>query len=158
MTSRPGEESRPTPAQAIAEGLDAQMVRRVVHRFYDQARQDSVIGPIFRKYVADDDWPAHLAKIEAFWGASLLGTKAYSGRPMPKHLAMPELDDSHFMRWLALFRNTVTEICPPLTARLFIDRSERIAEAFRINISMHRGEELVFLPPLKREPYPRAGG
>ena len=73
---------------------------------------------------------------------------------MPKHLAIKELNDTHFMRWLALFRHTVSTVCPPVTAQLFIDRSERIAASFRINIAMHRGEDLVFHPPLKRESYP----
>ncbi|MDP5306279.1 group III truncated hemoglobin [Paracoccus spongiarum] len=140
--------------EAVAEGLDQAMIRRVVHRFYADAREDPVIGPVFRTHVPDDQWQAHLDKITAFWSSSLLGTGSYDGRPMPKHLAITELNDDHFRRWLALFRHTVTDLCPPNTAELFITRSERIAEAFRINIGMHRGEDLMFRPPLTREAYP----
>ncbi|MBN9889869.1 group III truncated hemoglobin [Salipiger abyssi] len=154
MTGHPRASKAPKPAEAIAEGLDEAMIRRVVRRFYAMAREDEVIGPIFRKYVPDARWETHLEDIETFWCASLLSSRRYEGRPMPRHLAITELDDSHFMRWLALFRHTVTELCPPLTAALFIDRSERIANSFRINIAMHRGEDLVFQPPLKRETYP----
>lgn len=144
----------PRSPEAVDEGLDEAMIARVVHRFYAQAREDPVIGPVFRAHVPDAAWQAHLDRITAFWSSSLLGTRSYDGRPMQKHLAIEELDDRHFRRWLALFRNTVTELCPPLTAQLFISRSERIAEAFRINIAMHRGDDLTFRPPLTREPYP----
>lgn len=139
---------------AIAEGLDEAMIRRVVEMFYDMAREDALLGPVFRKHVADEHWAAHLDKITAFWAASQLGSKAYGGRPMGKHLAIDDLGDRHFMRWLALFRHTVTTICPPKTAGLFIDRSETIAASFRINIAMHRGQDLVFPRPLQRESYP----
>ena len=73
---------------------------------------------------------------------------------MQKHQAIPKLTDDHFRRWLALFRHTVNQLCPPKTAQLFVDRSERIAEAFRINIGMARGEDLMFRPKLTREDYP----
>ena len=154
MNRRRRSDGAPTPEQAIAEGLDEDMIRRVVHRFYDLARQDPLIGPIFLAHVPDDHWPAHLDKISAFWCSSLLGAKTYQGRPMPKHLAISELEDGHFRRWLALFRHTVNELCPPRTAELFVARSERVAEAFRINIAMHRGEGLSFRPPLSREAPP----
>ena len=154
MSAHPRETTSPKAADAIAEGLDEAMIRTVVHQFYALAREDDVIGPIFRERVPDDHWAAHLDQIETFWTASLLGTRRYEGRPMPKHLAIKELNDTHFMRWLALFRHTVSTVCPPVTAQLFIDRSERIAASFRINIAMHRGEDLVFHPPLKRESYP----
>ncbi|MBL3554470.1 group III truncated hemoglobin [Rhodovulum sulfidophilum] len=153
MDARP---SRPVARfpEAVAEGLDEAMIREVVHHFYAAAREDPVIGPVFRARVPDDRWQAHLDTIEDFWCSSLLGTRRYEGRPMPKHLAISELNDDHFRRWLALFRHTVTQICPQKTAELFVERSERIAEAFRINIGMARGEDLMFRPKLTREPYP----
>ncbi|ETW14816.1 hemoglobin-like protein [Roseivivax marinus] len=144
----------PRSPEAVAEGLNEAMIREVVHHFYAAAREDPVIGPVFRARVPDDRWQAHLDKIEDFWCSSLLGTRRYDGRPMPKHLAISELNDDHFRRWLALFRHTVTQLCPPKTAQLFVERSERIAEAFRINIGMARGEDLMFRPKLTREPYP----
>lgn len=141
-------------AQAVSEGLDPTMIRRVVEEFYALAREDEVLGPVFRAHVPDAQWAAHLDKITAFWTALMLGGGGYSGRPMGKHLAIDDLGDRHFARWLAVFRHTVTTLCPPQTAQMFIDRSERIAASFRINIAMHRGQDLVFAPPLKRESYP----
>ncbi|WP_127601082.1 MULTISPECIES: group III truncated hemoglobin [Nitratireductor] len=141
----------PDIGRALGEGLDEAMIRRVVDRFYALARHDGLIGPIFLRVVPDERWQAHLDTIIDFWSSMLLGTGRYGGRPMPKHMAIPELDDVHFQRWLALFRRTVEELCPPASAALFIDRSERVANSFRINIKMRRGEEIIHMKPLDRE-------
>jgi hemoglobin len=135
----------------IPEGLDEAMVRSVVDAFYAKARADDVIGPVFNRVIAEADWPEHLDKIASFWSSMLLGTGTYGGRPMPKHMAIPELSDAHFSRWLALFRQTATELCPPEIAELFIERSERIGQSFRLNIAARRGEDITRMAPLARE-------
>jgi hemoglobin len=135
-----------TPAQ-----LDEPMIRAVVDEFYARARLDDVIGPVFNRVILGPDWPAHLATIADFWSSMLLGSGRYGGRPMPKHMAIPELGDAHFMRWLRLFRETVTELCPPDIAALFIERSERIGNSFRMNIAMRRGDDITGMAPLRRE-------
>ncbi len=135
-------------------GLDEAMIRAVVEKFYARARGDDVIGPVFKRVIPEAEWPAHLVKIADFWSSMLLGTGRFTGRPMPKHLAIPELSDAHFMRWLRLFRETVSEICPPEIAELFIERSERIGNSFRMNIAMRRGEDIKQMGPLVREPAP----
>jgi hemoglobin len=132
-------------------GLDEAMIRAVVDRFYADVRRDSLIGPVFNRIIAPEAWPHHLDLIADFWSSMLLGTGRYGGRPMPKHMAIPELADPHFMRWLALFRRTVGEICPPDIAALFIERSERIGNSFRMNIAMRRGEDITKMAPLPRE-------
>ena len=131
--------------------LDEAMITAVVERFYDDARRDPLIGPVFNRVIAPEAWPHHLATIADFWSSMLLGTGRYAGRPMPKHLAIPELSDAHFMRWLALFRRTATELCPPDIAALFIERSERIGNSFRMNIAMRRGDDIKSMAPLQRE-------
>lgn len=133
------------------EGLDEAMIRSVVDRFYADARRNPVIGPIFNRVIAEEAWPHHLSTIADFWSSMLLGTGRYAGRPMPKHMAIPELSDAHFMRWLALFRRTVEDLCPPEVAALFIERSERIGNSFRMNIAMRRGEDITAMAPLERE-------
>lgn len=136
------------------EGLDEALIRRVVDEFYAAARQDPLIGPIFNRVIPGPDWPAHLSTIADFWSSMLLGTGKYAGRPMPKHMAIPELDDAHFMRWLRLFRETVNRLCTPDIAALFIERSERIGNSFRMNIAMRRGEDITGMGPLPRENSP----
>ena len=133
------------------DGLDDAMIRTVVDEFYARARRDDVIGPVFNRVIPDAEWPDHLSKIADFWSSMLLGTGRYNGRPMPKHMAIPELGDAHFMRWLRLFRETVEEICPPDIAALFVERSERIGNSFRMNIAMRRGDDITLMGPLKRE-------
>ncbi|MET3926101.1 group III truncated hemoglobin [Devosia sp. 2618] len=132
-------------------GLDEAMVRAVVEQFYADARRDPVIGPVFNRVIAPEAWPRHIDTITDFWSSMLLGTGRYAGRPMPKHMAIPELSDAHFMRWLALFRRTAEVLCPPDIAVLFIERSERIGNSFRMNIAMRRGEDISRMGPLDRE-------
>lgn len=133
---------RMTPAgQMIPEGLDEAMVGAVVSAFYGKARHDDVLGPVFNRVIAADHWPEHIQTITDFWSSMLLGTRRYTGRPMPKHLAIPELDDSHFQRWLTLFKQTADELCPPHIAAIFVDRAERIGYSFRIRIAQFRGED-----------------
>lgn len=135
----------------IPEALDEAMIRAVVDSFYAKARQDDVIGPVFNRVIAEADWPEHLTKIASFWSSMLLGTGTYGGRPMPKHMAIPELSDAHFLRWLKLFRETAESICPPEVAALFVERSERVGNSFRMNIAMRRGEDITLMGPLPRE-------
>lgn len=148
----------PAPAtiipHAMIEGIDEHLIRRVVDRFYALARQDEVIGPIFMVAVPDERWQQHLDTIVDFWSSMLLGTRRYDGRPLRKHLILPNLGDEHFSRWLALFRKTVEELCQPDVAAFWADRSERIGNSFRINVRMHRGADVLYLKPLEREAYP----
>jgi len=125
----------------VPDGLDEALVRQVVNAFYAKARRDAVIGPVFNAAIADADWPRHLALIADFWSSMLLGTATYSGRPMPKHLAITGLGDQHFERWLGLFGETVHELCPTAVTALFVDRAERIAHSFRIGLAAARGED-----------------
>lgn len=127
----------------IPEGLDEAMVRAVVDVFYRKARLDPVIGPIFNRVIADADWPEHLGKIESFWSSMLLGTGTYGGRPMPKHLAIGDLGDRHFAQWLALFKETVDDICPPAVAALFVDRAERVAHSLRLGLAQYRRQDSI---------------
>ena len=133
------------------EGLTEPLIRQVVEAFYAAARRDPVVGPVFNRVIAPEAWPHHLDLITDFWSSMLLGTGRYSGRPMPKHMAIPELSDEHFKRWLALFRCTVEQLCPPDLAQLFIERSERIGNSFRMNIAMRRGQDITRMVPLERE-------
>jgi hemoglobin len=128
--------------------LDEEMVRAVVHGFYDEIRGDDLLGPIFGGIIAPDQWPHHLAKMCDFWSATLLRTSRYEGRPLPPHLAIEGLDERHFRRWLQLFRATVRRLCPPEVAHLFMNRALRIAHSFRLAIAFHRGENSLHIQPI----------
>ncbi|MGB6117415.1 MAG: group III truncated hemoglobin [Mesorhizobium sp.] len=152
MKGRPAPERTPViDGRPLPEILDEAMIRDVVHGFYDQIRKDDLIGPIFTKEIADDDWPVHLAKMCDFWSSTLLRTGRYDGRPLAPHLAMPQLQEEHFRRWLTLFDATVSRLCPPDVAGLFMDRALRVAHSFRLAIAFNRGQDTVGISPITRD-------
>lgn len=146
MTDDPPQRLSPT-GRLVPPDLDEAMVSAVVTSFYAKARADDLLGPVFNRVVPDDQWPHHIATITDFWSSMLLGTRRYMGRPMPKHLAIPELDERHFQRWLTLFRETAEELCPDHIAALFVERAERIGLNFRIRIAQFRGQDPTSVKP-----------
>ncbi|MBJ6369898.1 group III truncated hemoglobin [Sedimentitalea sp. CAU 1593] len=112
-------------------GLDEQLLRDLVHSFYEKVRDDPVLGPIFDARI--EDWGPHLDRMVAFWSSVALMTGRYHGRPVPAHTPLP-IEGAHFRRWLALFRETAHEICPPAGAAHVIERAERIARSLHIAV------------------------
>ena len=149
---------RPAPERTIIidgkplpDMLDEAMIHAVVHGFYDRIRRDDLLGPIFNREIAAEEWPVHLAKMCDFWSSTLLRTGRYQGRPLPAHLAIPELGEAHFRRWLSLFKETVRRLCPPEVAILFMDRALRIAHSFRLAIAYNRQENTLLVKPIVEE-------
>ncbi len=128
------EPSNRLKAPGLACGISEPMIRDLVDAFYARVRADDLLGPIFEHHVTN--WPDHLAKLTDFWSSVTLMSGRYKGRPMPVHAAIPNIAQSHFERWLELFRTTAQECCPPGAAALFIDRAERIAES--LQLGLHR--------------------
>lgn len=117
-------------------GIDEAMIERLVQLFYDRARRDPLIGPIFMSHV--QDWEGHIARMCAFWSSVALMSGRYHGQPMAAHLPLP-VGTPHFERWLALFAETAHEVCPPAAAAHFIERARRIADTIALGIAT-RGE------------------
>ena len=118
-----------THADLVAQtGIDEAMIERLVHRFYEKARADSMLGPVFDSKV--HDWDHHLAQMCRFWSSVATMSGTYHGNPMPKHMVLP-IDATHFDRWLALFEETATE--------LFIVRARRIAQSLELGVALHAG-------------------
>ncbi len=117
-------------------GIDEDMIRRLVHTFYDRIRADEVLGPIFAARISD--WTPHLERMCAFWSSVTLVTGRYHGRPMQAHAPLP-VDASHFDRWLALFAEIANEVCPPAAAAYFVERARMIAESLELGIGTMRG-------------------
>lgn len=138
-------EPRPRIGPGVAVGVTEAMIGRLVPAFYAKVRRDPVLGPIFEDAIGDG-WDAHLVKLCDFWSSVMLMTGRFKGRPMPVHVAIPDIGPDHFARWLALFRETAAEVCPPPAAALFQARAEMIAESLQLGIAVSRGE----LPPLGR--------
>ena len=131
------------PPPGAAAGIDEDMIRIVVHAFYDRIRADEILAPKFEAFITD--WEPHLQKMCDFWSSVLLMTRRYDGRPVPAHIKIDGLDHTHFAHWLGLFRGVVSQICPPDAAAIFIDRAERIAKSLQLSIDWKNG----VLPPLQ---------
>jgi hemoglobin len=123
-------------ANAAALGIDEALVSDMVDDFYARARKDPLLGPVFETAIGGAaEWDAHFDKLKAFWSGVALGTRRYSGRPMPAHLRLPGLTNAHFERWLALFRETLDELMPnPAAADFFHDRASLIGRNFQAMI------------------------
>ena len=122
-------------AEAI--GVDAEYIDRFVEAFYARIREDGLLGPIFAERIAD--WPAHLARMKAFWRSVLHNSGEFSGNPMLKHIAIPGLEQRHFAHWLTLFYATLGELEPSDDAtRLVAERARMIADSLLTGIETQR--------------------
>jgi hemoglobin len=130
-------------------GIDEAGIRALVFGFYDRVRHDDLIGPVFNARIEAGRWPEHLEKMCAFWSSVLLRTRDYEGRPLRPHLMMPELSESHFRRWLGLFRETAESVFSAADAAHVVGMGERIAHSFRLSIAMHRGEDSLAVAPIR---------
>jgi hemoglobin len=118
-------------------GVDAAYIDHFVETFYGKIQQDALLGPIFNERVRD--WPAHLARMKAFWRSVLHNTGEFAGNPMIKHIVIPGLELRHFSHWLELFYQTLrdAEDTPEATA-LVGGRARMIADSLLTGYVMQR--------------------
>ncbi|HYD76818.1 group III truncated hemoglobin [Ramlibacter sp.] len=115
-------------------------VHRLVHGFYAQVRQDPELGPVFDAHIRD--WDPHLARMVDFWSSALRGTARFRGTPMPKHVALPDLNEGLFQRWLALFGSTTAALGnPAMKARADL-LAHRIADSLWYGWRISRGMDV----------------
>jgi hemoglobin len=117
-----------------AEGITQKLIHDVVVEFYERARRDTQLGPVFEARV--DDWEAHLSRMTDFWSAALLRTGRYSGRPVEHHRAIPSLTARHFDRWVELFEATVRDLCSPRDAEAFLVRAQRMRDGMTMVLGL----------------------
>ncbi|MBV1707987.1 MAG: group III truncated hemoglobin [Hyphomicrobiales bacterium] len=118
-------------------GIDEAMIEQLVRTFYDRARRDPMLGPIFEHHI--HDWDAHIKKLCDFWSSVVLTSGRYHGQPMVAHLPLP-VDTPEFDRWLEIFADTAEAICPPAAAALFVERAHRIADSLEMGMASQKGE------------------
>jgi len=134
---------RPRVGPGASVGITEEMIVQLVGAFYAKVREDEVLGPIFNRAIAPDQWPAHEAKLADFWSSVLLMTGRFKGSPMAAHARWPDIQDGHFEHWLDLFARTAAEIWPAPAAMLVGGRAEMIGQSLRQGMAVMRGE----LPP-----------
>ena len=114
----------------------------LVDRFYQKARRDPMIGPVFNNAVGD--WDEHLDKLCDFWSSVMLTTGRYKGNPMAVHLKQP-IEPQFFDRWLQLWCETAAELFTPPIAARFREKADRIADSLKLALFYRPGAT----PPLR---------
>ena len=141
------------PQRGIPMGsIDEDSIHRLVHGFYGKVMADPDLAAIFGREIAKDEWPAHLDKMCAFWSSALLRSGRYDGRPLPPHLAIPDIEDRHFQRWLTLFAETARQAFDDKDAAGVIAMAERIGHSFRLARAQNAGRDSVAMTMLRAEP------
>lgn len=104
-------------------------IQLLVDTFYNQIKEDEVIGYIFTD-VAKVDWGHHLPIMYSFWEMMIFGTGSYKGDPMTKHIQLnkkTKLEQSHFDRWKKIFTETVDQLFEGDKASTAKERASHIA-------------------------------
>jgi len=117
--------------------ITPELIKELVYSFYDQIRQDELLGPVFNAEIKD--WDHHLPKMVAFWSSVTLKTREYNGRPVPAHAKLQGLTAAHFDHWLTMFEKTARELFTDQPAELFISRAHMIASSLKMAIDVERG-------------------
>ncbi|MEZ5752952.1 MAG: group III truncated hemoglobin [Paracoccaceae bacterium] len=112
--------------------ITPEQIDAVVADFYFFVRQHPGLGPVFARHVTD--WPAHEAKIAAFWRNAILGEKGYDGNPMAVHLAAGNVRPGMFEPWLGLFDMVLRKNLPEETAAQWSALAHRIGKSLRAGV------------------------
>ena len=102
-------------------------IQYLVHDFYHHIQEHPTLGPIFDAHVTD--WPVHLDTMVSFWSSLLLRTGDFSGSPMMKHAAIPELSATLFESWLHLFKSRCEQLPNQALGQRAYEFSTRIARS-----------------------------
>ncbi|MDQ1901029.1 group III truncated hemoglobin [Paracoccus sp. WLY502] len=112
--------------------VTADQIDQVVAVFYRAVRRHEVLGPVFANHI--NDWPAHEAKIAAFWRNAILYERSYDGSPMRAHMQAGDVRADHFPIWLALFDETLRRTLSPDAARAWSALAHRIGQGLRMGV------------------------
>lgn len=117
----------------------------VVAEFYAVVRTHPGLGPVFAAHVSD--WPAHEAKIAAFWRNAILLERGYDGNPMQVHKAAGNVRPGMFDIWLGLFDSVLQRELPPEAAAAWSALAHRIGRGLRYGLvdTAHTGSGVPIL-------------
>ena len=118
-------------------------VRGFVEAFYEQARQDPMLGPVFDRIVAADQWDTHFETMTDFWLSVAFDGPTFRGNPMIKHARIKDIAPHHFDRWLEIFDETCCICWPPDIADLLRWRARQISPSLMNGVVRAREKQLV---------------
>ncbi len=116
------------PRDPVHPSITEDLISELVERFYDEARKDERLGPLFEQRI-EGRWPMHLARMKDFWSSVLLKSGKYKGKPVPVHMAISNIESDDFRLWLQLFRKTAEAVLGQEAAQPAIVAAERIAHS-----------------------------
>jgi hemoglobin len=111
-------------------------IKHLVNSFYDAAKKDVLIGPVFNAKVKD--WDKHLNIMYTFWETVILDAYTYKGSPFNQHKDLP-IDKEHFDRWVSLFSKIVDENFTGTNANNAKQRAQQFATVFWSKMEFMRG-------------------
>lgn len=126
----------------LEETVTEESIRRLVDTFYDGVRRDEILAPVFEKAL-HGDWAGHLPRMYDFWSTVLLGTSRFQGNVYGKHMALAGITREHFVRWLSLFKKTVTQLYADPAASEILLVADRIAGSLQLGFF---GDRQVAMP------------
>ncbi|MEX1661632.1 group III truncated hemoglobin [Thioclava sp. 15-R06ZXC-3] len=109
--------------------ISADDIDRVVAHFYKRVRGHAMLGPVFAVHVTD--WPAHEAKVAAFWKGAILREPGYDGSPMTAHRKAKNVRPGMFSGWLELFDTVLGEELAPEQAARWSALAHKIGTSLR---------------------------
>jgi hemoglobin len=134
--------------------ITEQQLADVIAAFYARVRRDPDLGPIFNGAVGD--WDEHLQTLASFWSSVMLTTGRYKGNPLAVHRKHVEaISPALFDRWLALWRETISELLTASAAAALQVKAERIAESLKLGLFYRLEPARKTAPPIPIDPDPR---
>jgi hemoglobin len=115
-------------------------IKIIINTFYDEVRRHPLLAPVFASRITDEQWPAHLERMYAFWNAILFSETGFQGNPMQKHITLP-INENHFHEWLSLFRKTVDESFAGTKAEEAKQRAMSIAQIMNLKLTANRSDK-----------------
>jgi hemoglobin len=111
----------------------------LVRRFYEQVRDNELLGPVFNGVV--QDWEVHLVHLSDFWEMILLQTGPGAGKfnPTKVHREVDakvdySIDQVHFGNWLELWFGTIDQYYEGEVAEYAKEHARRMAHMLFMRI------------------------
>lgn len=121
-----------TDSQPPAPQIARADIERVVASFYESIRRHPGLGPVFAAHV--DDWPAHEAKVAAFWANAILQERGYDGNVVAAHASAGNVQPGMFSVWLSLFDTILRRELEEDQAAAWSELAHRIGRSLRASV------------------------
>ncbi len=120
----PAPHNPPPAEQGPGSSITPDRIRTMVERFYEHARADELLGPVFAARVKD--WDRHYDTMTRFWSSAVLHSGTYAGRPIEAH-RIDGLTPAHFIRWVRGHTRIAREVFGQRDAEIFVMLGRRMA-------------------------------